>query len=156
MPLYIASPEALSTVELVLRLGVALGAGLLVGFERELRGKSAGLRTHALVALSSAALTVFAIELAGPVDAAGERDPLRVTQGVAQAIGLICTGMIIQGRAGGVRNLTTAATLWAVAVLGMVCGGGYWLIAGLTALGVMLTLLMGRFVVGMIPHTGED
>ncbi len=156
MPSAPPTPESFALAELATRLGLALAFGLLLGLEREIKGKSAGLRTHALVALSSAALTLFALDLASPADAGAERDPLRVIQGVAQAIGLLCAGMIIHGRGGGVRNLTTAATLWTAAAMGIACGAGYWPLAALTAAGVMLTLLFGGIVKRLLPHSGED
>lgn len=148
------SPETLPVAELALRLGLSLAFGLALGLERELRGKSAGLRTHALVALSSAALTVFSLELAAGLETG--RDPLRVVQGVAQAIGLICAGMVIHGQGGGVRNLTTAATLWTAAAVGIACGAGFWALAALTAAGVLLVVVLGGIAVRILPRSGED
>ena len=86
------------------RLGLATALGLALGFERERRGHDAGLRTHGLVSLSSSMLTLSALEL---VEHHGEGDPVRVIQGLAQAIGFIAGGLIFV-RGGDVRNMTTA------------------------------------------------
>lgn len=131
----------------LLRLGSATFLGLLLGLDREWRGKAAGLRTHMLVALSSAATTLVAMEMflaaaAGEGGKGGEVDPVRVVQGLAQAIGFICAGVIIRGRGNDVRNLTTAATLWTAGALGIACGAGFHLIAGLTAGLTLLVLLI--------------
>jgi putative Mg2+ transporter-C (MgtC) family protein len=108
--------------ETVLRLGVATLCGFLLGLDRELRGISAGLRTHALVALSSAVITVSALELYGDTRAhGGDADPLRVIQGLAQAIGFIAAGAIFVSQ-GAVRNLTTAANIWLATAVGIAAG----------------------------------
>ncbi len=75
----------------LMRLGLATLLGLVLGFERERHGHDAGLRTHGLVALSSGMLTLSALEL---VEHHGEGDPVRVIQGLAQAIGFIAGGLI--------------------------------------------------------------
>jgi putative Mg2+ transporter-C (MgtC) family protein len=95
---------------IAVRLGLATLAGLILGFEREWRGRDAGLRTHALVALSSAMITVSALLLSQETSArGGESDPVRVIQGLAQAIGFIAGGLIFV-KGGDVRNMTTAAS----------------------------------------------
>ena len=113
------SPE-----EMGVRLGVAVAAGLLLGLDRELRGGAAGLRTHALVSLSAAVSTVSALMLFDELDSTGHSaDPLRVMQGLAQAIGFIAAGVIFAAR-GSVHNLTTAANIWLAAVIGIAAGAG--------------------------------
>lgn len=109
---------------ITIRLGLATLAGLALGFEREWRGHDAGLRTHALVALSSAMITVSALMLSREAVAHGnESDPVRVVQGLAQAIGFIAGGLIFV-RGGDVRNMTTAASLWMSAAAGIAAGAG--------------------------------
>ncbi|HYC05189.1 MAG TPA: MgtC/SapB family protein [Azospirillaceae bacterium] len=136
-------PDVLDTF---LRLGAATLLGLVLGLDREFRGKPAGLRTHALVAMSSAATTLVAVEfytLSATQDAP-DADPIRVIQGIAQAIGFICAGVIIQGRGPNVRNLTTAASLWMAGALGIACGAGFYLIAGMTtALTLFVLIVVG-------------
>jgi putative Mg2+ transporter-C (MgtC) family protein len=128
---------------IALRLGLATLFGLILGFEREWRGRDAGLRTHALVALSSAMIMVSALELSETLQGQGNQsDPLRVIQGLAQAIGFIAGGLIFV-RAGDVRNMTTASSLWKAAV-GIAAGAGQFalvLIGSGLAL-MLLTLLL--------------
>lgn len=143
----------LPLAEVSLRLATAGALGLLLGLNREMHGKAAGLRTHTLLALSAAVASLVALDLHHSLAAGGHGnppDPIRAIQGVAQAIGLICAGIIIQGRGPHVRNLTTAATLWMAASLGLACGAGLYGIAllagglGITLL-VLLTLVERRF-----------
>ena len=128
------------------RLALATALGLALGFERERQGHDAGLRTHGLVALSSAMLTLSAIEL---VERHGEGDPVRVVQGLAQAIGFIAGGLIFV-RGGDVRNMTTAASLWMAAAVGITAGAGqYVLVLAGTVLALLLlssVLLLERYM----------
>lgn len=117
------------------RLALATLLGLALGFERERRGHDAGLRTHGLVALSSAMLTLSAIELA---ESRGDGDPIRVIQGLAQAIGFIAGGLIFV-RGGDVRNMTTAASLWMAAAVGITAGAGQYT---LVLAGALIALLL--------------
>ena len=133
-------PLALFTwTELLLRLGSASLIGLLLGLDREIKGHEAGIRTHALVALSSA--TIMASSLILFVHLRGEDfapDPLRAVQGLSQAIGFIAAGMIfVSGNA--VRNMTTAANIWIAAAIGIACGAGqYRLVIVASALALIL------------------
>lgn len=138
--------------EIALRLGVATVIGLLLGLDRELRGHDAGLRTNALVALSSAMVTLSSLLLFDTLKHLDSQpDPLRVIQGVAQAIGFIAAGLIFVKR-GDVRNVTTAANLWVSASAGIVAGlGQYKLLAVGTALALLL--LLSEFLLRrLIPH----
>lgn len=129
--------------DIVLRLSLAVAAGLLLGLDRELRGISAGIRTHGIVSLSSAAITVSALLLYDTLTDAGAQniDPLRVVQGLAQAIGFIAAGAIFFAR-GDVHNLTSAANLWLAAALGIVAGAGQFVLF-FTALALGLVLITG-------------
>ncbi|MCG5240998.1 MgtC/SapB family protein [Azospirillum doebereinerae] len=142
--------EVLTAEEIGLRLLAAAFCGALLGLDREMRGKAAGLRTHTLIAISSALTTLVALEfwMAHPQDE-GRSDPVRVIQGVAQAVGFISAGVMF--RSGDtVRGATTAAVIWVAGALGIACGAGYYLLAGM-ALGmclvvtVVFTLLMRWF-----------
>lgn len=125
--------------DMLLRLGVATALGLLLGAEREWRGNPAGLRTHALLSLSSALITLSGIRLVQDIAAAGgESDPLRVVQGIAQALGFIAAGLVFVSK-GDVRNLTTAVNLWLVAGIGVAAGAGQ---IGLAATGTLFALLL--------------
>lgn len=136
------------------RLGLATILGLALGFERERQGHDAGLRTHGLVSLSSAMLTLSALEM---VEAHGEGDPVRVVQGLAQAIGFIAGGLIFV-RGGDVQNMTTAASLWMAAAVGITAGAGqYVLVLAGTVLALLLlsaVLLVERYMPK--PHRKEN
>ncbi len=110
-------------------LGLVLGA--LIGFERELHRQPAGFRTHSLVAVGSALFTIIsAYGFAGSAV-----DPTRIAAQIVSGIGFIGAGTILQHR-GSVRGLTTAASLWSVAAVGMAAG------AGLLAIAMVGTLLI--------------
>lgn len=112
--------------EYALRLVLATILGALIGWEREVRGKPAGLRTLMLVSLSAAAYVATAEQAALQRGEASE--PGRLMSGIAQGIGFLGAGAILQAR-GEVRWLTTAASLWAAAALGLAAGLGMYLIA---------------------------
>jgi putative Mg2+ transporter-C (MgtC) family protein len=135
----------IDTWDIALRLGIATAAGLLLGFDRELRGLPAGLRTHGLVALSSAAITVSAFQMYQELGPQGtDIDPLRVTQGLAQAIGFIAAGIIFASR-GVVRNVTTAANLWLASAIGIAAGAAQFELAGIAfLLGLFLLVVVGE------------
>ena len=128
-------------LDLLTRLGVAAGLGLLLGLDREIRGHAAGMRTHGLICFSAAAMTVSIVSLYFQLE--GERmDPLRIFEATGTFIGIIGAGLIVFSK-GEVKNLTTAAHLWLAAVVGIACGAGQWplvVICGLVSL-LMLTVL---------------
>jgi putative Mg2+ transporter-C (MgtC) family protein len=119
--LYASSIPTLHWGEALLRLALAAALGAAVGLERELREREAGLRTHLLVALGSALFTI-----AGAYGFHTLRtDPTRVAAQIVTGIGFLGAGAIIrQGFL--VRGLTTAATLWVVAAIGLAVGAGYY------------------------------
>ena len=124
--------------DVALRLGVAAVLGLLLGLDREIRGHSAGLRTHGLICVSAAAMTVSIISLYNQLH--GQRmDPLRLYEAAGTFIGIIGAGLIVFSK-GQVKNLTTAAHLWLTAVVGIACGAGQWPLV-LIAAGISLILL---------------
>ena len=139
-----ADPLAIfSWSELFLRLGAASLIGLLLGLDRELHGHEAGIRTHALVALSSAMIMASSLMLTAQLQSEDfAPDPLRAVQGLSQAIGFIAAGVIFV-RGANVVNMTTAANIWVAAALGIACGAGqYRLVLVGAGLGfVLLTLL---------------
>jgi putative Mg2+ transporter-C (MgtC) family protein len=117
--------DAMDISEIFIRLGMATGAGILLGLDRELRGISAGIRTHALVAMSSALITVSALILYTELrnEPGTNLDPLRVIQGLAQAIGFVAAGAIFVSKTS-VHNLTSAANIWLAAAIGIAAGAG--------------------------------
>ena len=141
--------------EIALRLGIATLAGLLLGLDQEMRGMPAGLRTHGLVALSSAAITVSAFQMYAQLGPEAEVDPLRVTQGLAQAIGFIAAGIIFASR-GTVRNVTTAANLWLASAIGIAAGAAQFDIVGIAfALGLLLLVVVGQVERRLLPDEGK-
>jgi putative Mg2+ transporter-C (MgtC) family protein len=127
------------TLDAALRLGSAVAIGGLVGIDRGRRQKPAGLRTHALVSLGAALMTYTGIELA-PADPGAVT---RVLQGVIAGVGFLGGGVILRDAQDlRVRGLTTAASIWIVAGLGMACGAGHWR-TGLLASAFTLLVLMG-------------
>lgn len=130
--------------EIAARLGAALILGSALGLNRELHGKPAGLRTHALVSLGAAVAIMVALNyqdrsLAGDPNAIG-----RVVQGILTGIGFLGAGVILRDPTGHVTGLTTAATIWICAVLGIVCGLGYWSILAIALGFTTLALFFGR------------
>ena len=124
--------------DLFARLSSAALLGLVLGLDRELRGHAAGMRTHALICFAAAAMTVSIIALYNQLD--GDRmDPLRVFEATGAFVGIIGAGLIVFSK-GQVKNLTTAAHLWVVAVVGIACGAGQWPLVAL-GIGVSLVLL---------------
>lgn len=129
--------EQLMTWEWVLRLGLAAGVGALIGGERESRGRSAGVRTQSLVALAAALLTA-----AGITGFIGDAtDSSRVASQVVTGIGFIGAGVILKHR-GTVTGLTTAATLFLSAGLGVAIGAGL-IVPALIGTGIALIVIYG-------------
>jgi len=128
-----------SDLELIERLLTAAVLGGLLGFERERRHKSAGLRTNILIAIGSALFTLMSYELAA--DGPGA-DPGRVAAQIVTGIGFLGAGAIMRTDSG-VHGLTTAATVWVNAAVGVAAGGGEYrlaVIATAVTLGVLLVL----------------
>src|SRR5688572_19609419 len=127
----------LSDAELVQRLLTAALLGAILGFERELRQKSAGLRTNILIAIGSALFTLMSYELAG--DAQGG-DPGRIAAQIVTGIGFLGAGAIMRTDSG-IHGLTTAATVWVNAAVGVAAGGGSYHLAFI-ATGVTIAALL--------------
>ncbi len=121
-----------------LLLAAALGAG--IGYQRERSNKPAGLRTHALICLGSALFTVVSIFGFGE-----GADPSRVAAAVVTGIGFIGAGVIVRGlREEHVVGLTTAASVWITASIGLACGVGMYLIAFIVAAITVLVLIIPK------------
>lgn len=139
--------------EILWRLGGAAGLGMLQGLDWERRGFAAGLRTHGLIALSAALLVLCALTMAEALlERGGQSDPMRVVQGLFQALGFIGAGMVF-ARGGDVRNLTSAASLVLTAAIGMAAGAGLWEMA-LIGSGLGLLLLVAMRLVKRLLFSG--
>ena len=136
-------------MQLLFQLVLAALFGAVLGYERETHGRSAGLRTNLLVSVGSALMTIISLELfpaySASTSSALRMDPARIAAQIVVGIGFIGAGVIIKER-GGIRGLTTAATLWLVAGVGMACGAGMFLIAtATTAIALVALTLLARF-----------
>jgi len=124
-------------IEVTLKMFLAMFLGGLIGWEREVEGKPAGLRTIMLVCLS-ACIFVLSVEWAS-VDRGCSMDVARVMSGIAEGVGFLGAGLIM--RSGGkVRWLTTAASVWAAAAVGLTVGLGLYYVAVLGSILVFVTL----------------
>lgn len=130
--------------ETTLRLGAALIVGGMLGLNRELHGKPAGFRTHALVSLGAAVATIVALKSPDGSLSIDQNAIGRVVQGILTGIGFLGAGVILRDPTGHVTGLTTAATIWICAVLGIVCGLGYWYVLAITIGLTVVTLLFGH------------
>jgi putative Mg2+ transporter-C (MgtC) family protein len=139
---------AFTTVDLLLRLGAATAAGSLVGLNRDLRHKPAGMRTHALVSIGSAGITLLAMAVAWDGSDIPERRAItQVLQGIITGIGFLGAGVIVRDLANKqVHGLTTAATIWLAAAFGMVFGAAYWSVGAIMVLLTFAILVLGEFV----------
>lgn len=138
----------------VLRLLLSIVFGGALGLEREIHGKSAGMRTHMLVALGSSLFTILSYALPRDLAGGGLADPTRIAAQIITGVGFLGAGSILQGR-GSVQGLTTAASIWLVAAIGMAAGGGLYLsaLAG-TLLGVLVLVAVSQFEQWMVRRVG--
>ena len=124
---------------MLLRLLLAAALGAVIGYQRERAGKPAGLRTHVLICVGAALFTIASLYGFG----AGA-DPARVAAGIVAGIGFLGAGAIMRTGEGIVAGLTTAATIWVVAAIGLAVGAGLYLASAVAS---ALTL-----VVLFLPH----
>ena len=124
-------------VTIILRLLLATALGAIIGYQRERAGKPAGLRTHILICLGAALFTVASIYGFGPAS-----DPARVAAGVLVGIGFLGAGAIIRTGEGIVAGLTTAATIWAVAAIGLAAGAGLYVVAAVATALILIVLYL--------------
>lgn len=115
----------LSLREILLRLTVAAALGAIIGVERDLRRRPAGVRTSLFVCLATALFTILSDELAHLF---GDTGSTRIASNIVQGIGFLGAGAILR-EAGGVTGMTTAATVFVEAAIGMAAGGGLYVVA---------------------------
>jgi putative Mg2+ transporter-C (MgtC) family protein len=128
---------------LLLRVLVAAVLSGALGWEREAAGKTAGLRTHVLVGIGSSLFVVLgeAVALSYPATAAILRiEPLALIQAVAIGIGFLGSGVVVTTSGAGVKGLTTAASIWATAAVGVATGFGHFILSVGTTVLVLLAL----------------
>jgi putative Mg2+ transporter-C (MgtC) family protein len=137
---------SLTDTEVARRLILAAVLGAVLGLEREVKQKSAGLRTNILIAVGAAVFTLMSLEMAR---AGGAADPSRIAAQIVTGIGFLGAGAIIRTR-GGVQGLTTAATVWVNSAVGVAAGGGQYHLALIATSVTMIVLLMVAPLEGMI------
>jgi putative Mg2+ transporter-C (MgtC) family protein len=130
--------------EALLRMAIAVLVGCIVGADRNMRGKPTGVKTLGLVALGACLVTMAGAGFVfGDINASSNAS--RAVQGVVTGIGFLGAGVIVQNQAEEkIRGLTTAASIWVTAALGVVCGVGAWSIALVATLLLVLLLVLGR------------
>ncbi len=139
-------PTFISFPVIVARLLLATIFGAAIGFEREWRNHSAGLRTHMLVCLAAATFAILTVEIVhAPMffaDVAKDSvkvDPIRVVEAVTAGIAFLAAGTILFAK-GEVRGLTTGAGMWLAGAIGLACGLGLWQIAAFATFLVLIVL----------------
>jgi putative Mg2+ transporter-C (MgtC) family protein len=131
--------------EFLIRMLLASLLGGLIGFERDIHGRAAGLRTHILVSLGAAVFTILSEIVSQSVSASSfPADPARIAAQVVSGIGFLGAGVILKEGAN-VRGLTTAACLWSAAAIGMAAGSGYHEIAIATTGISLVSLILLKF-----------
>jgi putative Mg2+ transporter-C (MgtC) family protein len=139
----------MNTVDIFIRLGLALLLGGIIGIEREISHKPAGFRTIILICLTSAMMMVLAELISG------SDNGTRIAAGIITGVGFLGAGAILQSR-GSVHGLTTASVIWAVAGLGIVVGAGYYMVAAVFTVIVVLTLVAFRKVEKLFGHAHDE
>ena len=133
--------------ESLIKLILALGLGALIGFERQLKHRPAGLRTHMLVSMGSTIFTVVSLSF--------DIEPARIAAGIVAGIGFLGAGSIIAHK-GHVKGITSAATLWVVAAIGLTVGVGQYWIAIIGSIAIFLVLQLGKFEKQKDPINDEN
>ena len=127
--------EEIEIVDMMLRIGLSLVLGGIIGFERERDSQPAGLRTHMILVVGACLAMMLSVNIASKAGS----DPTRLAAQVVSGIGFLGAGAIL--RSGfNVKGLTTATTLWTMAIVGLAVGVGYYAVAAITTLVLMIVL----------------
>ncbi|AEO93521.1 gp262 [Bacillus phage G] len=142
-----------SHIDLYIRLCVATLFGFLIGFERAIKNKTAGIRTHILVCLGACLVMVLSGLNEGPY-----KDPMRLAAQVVSGIGFIGAGVIWKDRRNVKRGLTTAANLWITSCVGLTIGYGAYDIAIVTGILMFVAMNLPKLVekMGLLPERGPN
>lgn len=135
----------LTDSQMILRLILTVFLSGFIGLERQIHRRSAGLRTHILVSLGSCLIMLTSMYIFDIYKDKAQLDPARIAAGVITGIGFLGAGTIIR-ESEGIRGLTTAASLWVVAGIGLAVGCGFWKAAFVTAVLSLIVLLLFREV----------
>jgi putative Mg2+ transporter-C (MgtC) family protein len=139
-------------LQMLLRLLAAVGSGACIGYERSFHGRPAGLRTHVLVCLASAVLMLVTVYEAHWVRESGEErlDPTRMAQGIMTGIGFLGAGVIVKEGLN-VRGLTTAASIWITAAIGVLAGVGLYVPMTFAVILSIMVLSVFRWIENRVP-----
>ena len=141
---------AISWWEMLIRLVLAAIIGVVIGWNPQRAHKPAGVRTHVMVSLGSALIMMISLELFLRYSELSRNiDPGRIAAQVVTGIGFIGAGTIIRAEGGLVRGLTTAASVWAVAGIGLACGAGMYMLAGMGTTVAVVALAMVNYLLRM-------
>ena len=149
----------LDLTDILLRLGAAACAGILLGINRDLQDKPIGARTLGLVALGTATVAVAAIQFPGMAENpdAASRVVQGIIQGIMAGISFIGAGVVLRDpKAQTVQGLTTAATVWVTAALGIACGLGAWITVAIAVVFAVMLLAVVPLVENMFSRTGKS
>jgi putative Mg2+ transporter-C (MgtC) family protein len=136
----------------MLSIVLAIVLGGAIGLEREVSGKAAGLRTNVLICLGAAVFTIISKQMAADHNGSATRIAAQIVTGV----GFLGAGAIIQDR-GGIHGLTTAATIWLVASIGMACGAGFHLLAVISAITAIVVLIgLAKLAKALEPYRAKN
>jgi len=142
-------PTRIPEFKVLGRLFVAMIFGAIVGIDREVTARPAGLRTHMLVALAAAAFTIITFELSEILNAGSsdglQGDPIRIIEAVTAGVAFLAAGSIIQRR-GSVEGVTTGAGLWLAGALGLAAGAGYYTLGAIATVLALVVLTILRFL----------
>jgi putative Mg2+ transporter-C (MgtC) family protein len=133
---------SLTLTTICYRLLWATLLGSVIGIERSVRRRPAGMRTSACVAVASALFTIMSVEIA---HATGDTSTTRIASNIVQGIGFLGAGVILR-EGGSIVGLTTAATIFAVAALGMAAGGGFYAVSGAAAVLILFALILFVYI----------
>lgn len=146
-------------LDMATRLAVAVGLALIVGLERELRGKPAGLRSHMLVSLGAAAFIIVGLTVlksASETQPSAQIDPTRIVEGIVGGIGFLGAGSIIRS-GGSIHGITTGATIWLSGAIGVSAGvNNFPLAAMVAAMALIIMVVLGYFEHTLIPNQKDE
>ncbi|WP_196259454.1 MgtC/SapB family protein [Pelagibacterium limicola] len=144
-----ANATQLPLSAIVVRLAIAGLLGAIIGFEREIKNRPAGLRTHMLTAIAAAAFTIMTYEIYYEMVeldlGLAQLDPLRVIEAVTAGVAFLAAGAIIRSGTN-ITGLTTGAAMWMAGAIGVACGSGFYAVAVVGAVFVLtVTIILGYF-----------
>jgi putative Mg2+ transporter-C (MgtC) family protein len=134
------------------RLTSAAILAAIIGLEREIRGKPAGLRTHILIAIAAAMFILISVDLAAmefDTDDVKRVDPLRLIEATTAGVAFLAAGVIFTS-GGKVQNITTGASMWLAGAIGLACGAGQVLLAAMATFIVLIVLFVLRQIEKLI------